>query len=156
MSTVRWLCTNTYFKSRITVKIGRTDQAKLHVMRQDWLGATANGVQWRYISIRVHYKEQRRYHGGRRLYWRQSRAKTIARRANYLVWNCCMGCEDLRTDCSNADCSWSENKQFRYFARLNGEVHSIVTLNFRRWRALCFTRFRYWPSRHSFPKRPWD
>jgi len=44
MSTVRWFCTNTYFKSRITVKVGRTDQAKLHVMRQDWLGATANGL----------------------------------------------------------------------------------------------------------------
>ena len=29
-------------------------------------------------------------------------------------------------------------------------------LNFCRCRALCFTRYPYWPSRHSFSKRPWD
>ena len=35
-----------------------------------------------------------------------------------------MGGKYLRTDCSNADWSWSEKKQLRYFARLNGEAHS--------------------------------
>lgn len=122
--TLRSFCTNTYFNSRITVKIGRMDQAKLCVMRQGWFGATANGVQWTDISIHVLCKENRKYYGGRRPFWRQSRAKTTARRVNYLYETVCMRCKDIRTDCSSADWSWSEKKQFRYFARLNGEAHS--------------------------------
>jgi hypothetical protein len=100
------------------------DQAKLRVMRKDWFGATANGVQWTYISIHVLYKENRKYHGERRPFWRQSRAKTAARRVNYSYETVCMGGEDIRTDYSSADWLWSEKKQFRYFARLNGEAHS--------------------------------
>ena len=42
----------------------------------------------------------------------------------WITWYETVWGEDFRTDCYSADWPWDEKKQFHYFARLNGEVHS--------------------------------